>query len=98
MTIFFFGIIGIGMGVHEIVMMLHPFRYGYRNTGFVRAIFYAFMGFSMIGIAADLGIASGVVLIMAGAATLFFWLLVQCGCMQAPQLDREDSVHQRIDL
>jgi hypothetical protein len=94
MSIFFFGVIGIGLGVHEIALLWDPFEMGYRRTGFIRAIFYAFMGFSIIGIAADLGIGSGILLIIAGAITLFFWILVRCKCMTGePEWD--EGIHYK---
>jgi uncharacterized membrane protein len=82
MTALFFGLISCLLLLYEILLLCNPFKFGYGRTGIARSIYYIFLGISSMGLAADLGVASGIIMMFSGAVTLIVFVLIQCGALR----------------
>jgi hypothetical protein len=90
-TAFFFGILACLLFVYELFLLCNPLKFGYRSTGVWRSVFYAFLGLSSMGLAADLGIASGIIMTFAGVVTFVLVLCVKCGAAKQDTADLASS-------
>lgn len=79
---FILGIVEILLCVYEIFLIINPVRFKYQANGFARGLCYLICGFIVLGVAADLGIAAGVVNLVSSVLTLVNTSLLKCDCMR----------------
>jgi hypothetical protein len=75
------GLISCGLVLYEILLLCNPIKFGYDRTGIARGVFYIFLGMSTLGLSADLGIASGIIMAFCGAVTLMVIVMIKCGAL-----------------
>jgi hypothetical protein len=64
--------------LYEVLLTFSPKVFKYSHTGFSRGLFYLLLGITTMGRSADLGIASGIIMIFGALATLVFNCLLKC--------------------
>jgi hypothetical protein len=84
-SLYLFALLNLLALVYEIVVNAMLKRLGFGHFPPVRGVFYIFLGFSVMGLSADLGIASGILLILAGIATCVVQLILGTGWNAGPQ-------------
>ncbi|KAK8882807.1 hypothetical protein M9Y10_045448 [Tritrichomonas musculus] len=92
---FFFGVCNLIFCAYEVFLIINPARFGYGTNGYFRGLYYALSGFAVLGVAADLGVASGVLCIVGAVLTIVNTSLIKCDCIRP--LDRTKGKHQKIE-
>lgn len=91
---FFLGVCNIIFCVYEVFLIVNPVRFDYETNGYFRGLFYCLSGFAVLGVAADLGIASGFLCLAGSILTIINTSLIKCDCMR---LQDSSKKHQKIE-
>ena len=94
-TQFFFGVCDIIFAIYEAFLIINPVKFGYGTNGFLRALFYCLSGFSVLGVGADLGIASGILILVGAILTIVNTSLIKCDCFRLQATS--PNKHQKIE-
>lgn len=91
---FFFGVCNLIFCAYEVFLIINPVRFGYGTNGYFRGLYYCLSGFAVLGVAADLGVASGALCLVGSILTIINTSLIKCDCIR-PQDTK--SQHRKIE-
>jgi hypothetical protein len=84
-TLYFFAVLNVITLICEVVIFFKIKTWGFGAYPSIRALFYFFLGFAVMGLASDLGIAAGIILIIAALCTGVCPLLLGTDWTAGPQ-------------
>ena len=94
-SMFFLGIADIILAVYEIFLIINPVKFKYPTNGWMRGFILLLTGFTVLGVAADLGIAAGAFTLLGGVLAMINTSLIKCDCMR---LEKTISTKDKIKI
>lgn len=79
--------VGLIMLIFEFLLLISPEKFGFVKFAPSRALSYLIIGLTVIGTAADLGIAAGAFSLLAFGLTLLTWIVFKLRCQVVSEVD-----------
>lgn len=86
-----FAFVSVGFCVYELLLIINPTFFRYKKSALIRVLVYFVLGFTVMGVSADLGIAAGFISLIVTVWIFINWLIIVMGCLKPEQVVQTKS-------